>query len=83
MNTKTQGPCLNFGLQLTLSQPGGQIMPTTVLWPCLAQIFRGAPVSYLITIMQQHFQKIVNIKMTGQVCSQIVTSADNGRKTNS
>ena len=26
------GPCLNFGLQLTLSQPGGQIMPTTVLW---------------------------------------------------
>ena len=26
------GPCLNFGLQLTLSQPGGQILPTTVLW---------------------------------------------------
>jgi hypothetical protein len=26
------GPCLNFGLQLTLSQPGGHIMPTTVLW---------------------------------------------------
>ena len=25
-------PCLNFGLHLTLSQPGGQIMPTTVLW---------------------------------------------------
>ena len=26
------GPCLNFGLQLTLSQPGQQIMPTIVLW---------------------------------------------------
>ena len=26
------GPCLNFGLQLTLSQTKGQIMPTTVLW---------------------------------------------------
>ena len=26
------GPCLNFGLQLTLSQRAGQIMPTTVLW---------------------------------------------------
>ena len=24
-------PCLNFGLQLNLSQPGGQIIPTTVL----------------------------------------------------
>ena len=26
------GSCLNFGLELTLSQSGGHIMPTTVLW---------------------------------------------------
>ena len=38
------GPCLNFGLQLTLSQPGGRLCPPQYYGPCLAQIRRGAPV---------------------------------------
>ena len=43
------GPHHVFRIQLTLSQPGGQIMPTTVLWALsgsepVAQFRDGAPV---------------------------------------
>ena len=37
------GPCQVLAATLTLSQPGGQIMPTVYWVPWLAEIRRGAP----------------------------------------
>ena len=38
------GPCQVLAATLTLSQPGGQIMPTLYWGPWLAKICRGGPV---------------------------------------
>ena len=38
------GPCQVLAFTLTLSQPGGQIMPTLYWGPWLAKIRRGGPV---------------------------------------
>ena len=37
------GPCQVLAATLTLSQPGGQIMPTLYWGPWLAKIRRGGP----------------------------------------
>ena len=64
------GPCLNFGLQLTLSQPGGQIMPTTVLWALSGSNSPWRPWSvpkYLLRlkIPMQNFDTFIKCQMSG------------------